>query len=139
MKMRVSFVVLFTAAFLSVGCTSKPTAQPLDQRLVGLWEGMREQNNGCQFLAWRMQLNTDGTFLIAFFRDQERTRLIQVERGRWTAANGRSELKTDGVGQTEVYQYTLKGSDAVHYVNTVKDPTADCQADYEFTEYRVSR
>lgn len=139
MKLRVSFALLLMAVLLSAGCASKPTAKPLDQRLVGSWEGMREQGNGCQFLAWRMQLNADGTFRITFFRDQERTRLIQMEQGRWTAANGRSELSTDGVGQAEVYQYTLQGPDAVHYVNTVKDSTADCQADYEFTEYRVGR
>lgn len=139
MKLRMSVAVLLVGLLLSAGCATKSATQALDQRLVGLWEGMREQDNGCQFLAWRMQLNADGTFRIAFFRDQARTRLIQMEQGRWTAANGRSELKSDGVGQAEVYEYTLQGPDAVHYVNTVKDPTADCQADYEFTEYRVSR
>lgn len=139
MKLRVLLAVLFTAVVTLVGCASNPTGQLLDQRLVGLWEGMREPGNGCQFLAWRTQLSADGSFRISFFRDQERTRLIQVEQGRWTAANGRSELKTDGVSQAEVYQYTLRGDDAVHYVNTVKDPTADCQADYEFTEHRVNR
>lgn len=139
MKLRMSFAVLFAVFFLLAGCASKSSERLLDQQLVGVWEGKREQGNGCQFLAWRMQLNSDGTFRIAFFRDQDRTRLIQVEQGRWTAANGRNELKTDGVGQVEVYEYSFIGVDAVHYVNTVKDPTADCQADYEFTEYRVKR
>lgn len=137
MILRVAFSALLAAALLSAGCASGRNSQPLDDRLVGHWEGMREEGSGCQFLAWKSAFKSDGSFQIAFFRDKARTQLIQAERGSWTAANGRSELKTEGVGRPEVYLYNFQGPDTVRYVNTVKDPSADCQGDYQFTEQRV--
>ncbi|MDZ4296862.1 MAG: hypothetical protein U1A04_00865 [Moraxellaceae bacterium] len=139
MVFRFSIFALLATALLSTGCASGRLSQPLDKRLVGNWEGLREEGSGCQFLAWKSAFRTDGSFEIIFFRDKARTQQIQTERGVWTAANGRSELKTEGVGQPEVYLYTFQGPDAVHYENTAKDPSADCQADYQFTERRVAQ
>ncbi len=136
---RFSIFTLLAAVLLSTGCASGRLPQPQDERLVGNWEGLREEGNGCQFLAWKSAFRSDGSFEIIFFRDQARTQLIQAERGIWTAANGRSELKTEGVGRPEVYLYNFRGPDTVHYENTVKDPSADCQAYYQFTERRVAQ
>lgn len=134
---RFSIWALLATVLLSTGCASGRMSQPLDDRLVGHWEGLREEAGGCQFLAWTSAFRSDGSFEIVFFRDKARTQLIQAERGFWTAANGRSELRTEGVGQPEVYLYTFQGPGTVHYKNTVKDPSADCQDDYQFTERRV--
>jgi hypothetical protein len=114
-------------------------AEALDHRIVGSWQGMREQDGKCQFLAWNSKFFADGRFQISFFADKERLTPVQTERGIWKASNGKSELKTDGVQTPEVYLYKVINDDIIKYVNTVKDPTADCQADYEFTEYRAKK
>jgi hypothetical protein len=113
--------------------------ETLDQRIVGSWQGMREQAGKCDFLAWNSKFSADGRFEISFFADKERLKPIQTERGSWQASRGESVLKTDGVPTPEVYLYTVINDDTIKYVNTVKDPTADCQADYELTEYRVKK
>lgn len=125
-------------AALLAGCASQST-QALDQRLLGQWQGMRDKNGPCQFFAWNSSFRPDGRFEISFFADEDRTRLIQTERGTWTASNGKNHLTTDGVKTTEVYDYRFVDADTVEYVNTKADPTADCQADYRFTEHRVGQ
>lgn len=132
-------IPLICIAILSLTSTLSMAAEALDQRIVGSWQGMREQTGKCQFLAWNSKFSADGRFEISFFADKERLKPVQTERGSWTARSGKSELKTDGVQTPEVYLYTVINDDTIKYVNTVKDPAADCQADYEFTEYRVKK
>lgn len=132
-------ITLIFVAILSLTSTPSIAAEAVDQRIVGSWQGMREQSGKCQFLAWNSKFSADGRFEISFFADKERLKPVQTESGGWKANNGKSELKTDGVQTPEVYLYTVINDDTIKYVNTVKDPTADCQADYEFTEYRVKK
>lgn len=132
-------ISLICVAVLSLVSTLSTAAESLDHRIVGSWQGMREQDGKCQFLSWNSKFSADGRFQISFFADKERLTPVQTERGIWKARNGKSELKTDGVQTPEVYLYTVINDDIIKYVNTVKDPTADCQADYEFTEYRVKK
>ncbi len=51
--------------------------------------------------------------------------------------NGKSELKTGGVAKTDTYTYIVLDENTVKYVNTVRDSSADCQEDDEFTEIRI--
>lgn len=132
-------ITLICIAILSLATTPSIAAEAVDQRIVGSWQGMREQSGKCQFLAWNSKFSADGRFEISFFADKERLKPLQTESGSWKANNGKSELKTDGVQTPEVYLYTIINDDTIEYVNTVKDPTADCQADYEFTEYRFKK
>lgn len=131
--LAIFLALTFFALFLA------DAAEPLDQRIVGTWQGMRESNGKCRFLAWKSIFMADGNFVISFFSDKGRTKLVQDERGTWKAQNGKSELKTNGVSNAEVYLYTVMDDDTIKYVNTVKDPSADCQEDYEFIEQRVRK
>ena len=63
--------------------------------------------------------------------------MIQTEQGSWSAANGKNELRTDGVRTPDVYTYKLVDPDTVNYVSVAASPEADCQDDYAFTERRV--
>lgn len=126
-------------AFVCLVSSSADAAEPIDQRIVGTWQGMREESGKCEFLAWNSNFAPDGRFEISFFADKERTKSVQTERGNWKANGGKNELKTDGVPTAEVYLYTVIDDDTIKYVNTVKDPSADCQADYEFIEHRVKK
>lgn len=98
---------------------------------------MRDPNGTCEFLAWKSKFSDNGRFEITFFSDKERTEEIQTEKGTWKTSNGKNVLRTDGVTTPEVYVYTVINDDTIEYVNTVKDPSADCQEDYEFTEHRI--
>lgn len=112
-------------------------AADLDARLIGTWQGLREQDTKCAFLSWTTEFRPDGRFSITFYADRAQRQKIQQESGNWQAADGKNALSTDGVATTEVYEYRFLDDDTVRYVNTVRDNTADCQADYEFTERRV--
>jgi hypothetical protein len=133
------YMLVIYLAFACFVSSVANAAEPLDQRIIGSWQGMREQSGKCQFLAWASKFTADGRFEVSFFDDKKRTSPVQIERGTWKAKEGKSELKTDGVPTAEVYLYTVIDNDTIKYVNTVKDPSADCQADYEFTEYRVKK
>ena len=131
------YLLAISLVFVWFVSFSAHAAEALDARLVGAWQGMREQSGKCEFLAWNSKFGPDGRFEITFFADKQKTKPIQTERGKWKASGGKSELKTDGVPTAEVYLYTVIDDDTIKYVNTARDPSADCQADYEFTEYRV--
>ena len=134
MKMIKSLFFSFLIAFFSVALAS---GAELDSRLIGKWQGMRNKDTKCIFLSWTTNFKPDGSFEITFYSNKEKTKKIQTETGTWKASNGKNELKTDRVRTPEIYIYTFVDDDTVKYVNTVRDQTADCQADYEFTEYRI--
>lgn len=134
MKRTLCLSLLLLTAALS-GCSSNKPAN--DSALVGTWKGLRTQTDKCQFLSWTNNLRPDGRFTITFFRDAQRTQVIQTEQGSWSAANGKNELRTDGVRTPDVYTYKLVDPDTVHYVSVSAGPSGDCQEDYAFTEHRI--
>ncbi len=70
---------------------------------------------------------------MTFFRNAQQTQVIQTEQGAWSAADGRNELRTDGVRTPDVYTYKWVDPDTVNYVRVAASP-----ADYAFfTERRV--
>ncbi|WPN61696.1 hypothetical protein QMK47_19355 [Pseudomonas sp. P9_35] len=83
----------------------------------GSWKGLRAENGKYQFLSWKNDFKPDGRFTITFFRDAQQTQPIQTEHGIWSAANGKNELRTDGVRMPDVYTYKLIDVDTVHYVS----------------------
>ncbi|QXI30703.1 hypothetical protein [Pseudomonas vanderleydeniana] len=134
MKRNFSLILVVLAAALG-GCAAHKPAN--DPALIGSWKGLRAENGKCQFLSWNNDFKPDGSFTVTFFRDAQQTQPIQTEHGRWSAANGKNELRTDGVRLPDVYTYQFIDADTVHYVNVASDPSGDCQEDYEFTERRI--
>jgi hypothetical protein len=132
---RIALITLITLSSVLSACSLQ--RPPSDQTLIGSWQGAREEEGKCQFLSWNTKFQPDGRFSITFFKDAQRTLPIQTEHGTWSAGNGRSELKTDGVRTPEVYEYKVIDAQTIHYINTVKNSSADCQEDYEFTEHRI--
>ncbi|MFJ2711191.1 hypothetical protein ACIOZM_09900 [Pseudomonas sp. NPDC087346] len=134
MKRNFSLALIVLAVTLG-GCASNKPA--VDPSLVGSWKGLRAETGKCQFLSWKNNFKPDGTFTITFFRDAEQTRTIQAEHGTWSAANGKNELRTDGVRLPDIYTYKLIDANTVHYTNVAADPSGDCPEEYDFTERRI--
>ena len=111
--------------------------EPLDPGIVGTWEGMREKNGKCEFLAWTSDFASDGRLVISFFSDKKRRKPLRTDRGYWNTNGTRIELKIDGVSTVETYRYTVIDDYTVKYVNTLKDSATDCPDNYEFIEYRA--
>jgi len=122
--------------FVLMGICASSHAET-DPNIVGSWEGMRDKNGECQFLSWHSKFNGNGTFFISFFSDEQRKQHIQTEYGKWNTSNGQITLRTLGVKTPEIYNYTLIDKNTIHYVEVVKDQTADCQTDYQYTEQRI--
>jgi hypothetical protein len=112
-------------------------AEAIDSRLVGQWQGLRENVKGCDFFAWHMDFKPDGRFEVRFYADKDRKEFIFAEKGVWNAEDGVNTIKTDKVPTPDVYRYTFIDKDTVKYANIKADASSDCQQDYQFTEYRV--
>ncbi|MFJ2711183.1 hypothetical protein ACIOZM_09845 [Pseudomonas sp. NPDC087346] len=134
MKRNFSLALIVLAVTLG-GCASNKPA--VDPSLVGSWKGLRAETGKCQFLSWKNNFKPDGTFTITFFRDAEQTRTIQAEHGTWSVANGKNELRSDGVRFPDIYTYKVIDADTVHYTNVAADPSGDCHEEYDFTERRI--
>jgi len=129
--------ILFGAFAFSISISS--IAASIDERLVGNWQGQREQEGKCSFMAWKMSRTADGKFEIAFYGDSEKKKALGKEKGRWEASDGKLSIFTDGVPTPDVYAYSFIGDNSVKFSNIKRDPSADCMADYEFTDHRVSQ
>ena len=125
--------VLLVAVFL---CFSN-LASALDDRMVGTWEGQRDKDGKCSYMAWTMKRSSDGKFEIAFFQNPERTKFLNIERGQWETKDDKISLTTEGDSTPDVYTYAFTDSDTVHVSAIERNPSADCMADYEFTDHRI--
>ena len=125
--------VLLVAVFL---CFSN-LASALDDRMVGTWEGQMDKDSKCSYMAWTMKRSSDGKFEIAFFQNPERTKFLNIERGQWETKDDKISLTTEGDSIPDVYTYAFTDSDTVHVSAIERNPSADCMADYEFTDHRI--
>lgn len=81
------------------------------------------------FTGWKVRDN--------FLQKPQKTQLAGREIGRWETKGDKLSLFTNGVATPEVYTYTFTDNDTVHLSNIKRDASADCMADYEFTDHRV--
>ena len=123
---------------VAVSVTALPSsASEIDTRLVGNWQGQREQGGKCTFLAWKMARYADGKFEIAFFKDPHRTKESSRERGVWWVKGNEFYTHTKGVAAPDGYRYKVLSENTVRFTVLKRDPSGDCQAAYEFTDHRV--
>lgn len=134
LKIKTSFFAAFllSASFFAI-------AEPTDTRLIGNWQGQRDQEGKCSFMAWKMARTADGKFEITFYGDSGKKQILGKENGRWEVKDGKLSLLTDGVPTLDIYIYTFIDDNSVKLSNVKRDPSADCMADYEFTDHRVSQ
>ncbi|WP_080427312.1 lipocalin family protein [Burkholderia ubonensis] len=130
---------LITRNFLlaAVLLSASNLASALDDRLVGNWQGQRDKDGKCSYMSWTMKRSLDGKFEIAFYKNPEKTQLLNEERGQWETKGDKISLITEGVHTPDVYTYTFTDNDTVHLSAIERDPSVDCMADYEFTDHRV--
>ncbi|RQU17738.1 hypothetical protein DF153_07185 [Burkholderia cenocepacia] len=124
---------LLVAVLLSVS----NLASALDGRMVGNWQGQRDKDGKCSYMAWTMKRSSDGKFEIAFYKNPEKTQLLNEARGQWETKGDKISLFTEGIPTPDVYTYTFIDNDTVHVSAVERDPSADCMSDYEFTDHRV--
>jgi len=133
LRIKTSFfsALLLLASFSSI-------AESTHTRLVGNWQGQRDQEGKCSFMAWKMARTLDGKFEVTFYADPGKKQILGEEKGRWEVKDGKLSLFTDGVPTPDIYVYTFIDDNSVKFSRVRADPSADCVADYEFTEHRVS-
>ena len=128
-KLAFAAILLFVT-FLSY-------AADLDKRLVGVWQGQRSAESECSFLAWKLTRTYGGKFEVISYTDPGKTKEAGRERGTWWIEANKYYVKTLGAPTPKGYSYVLLNQDKVHYTPLKRDPSADCKADYEFTEQRI--
>lgn len=131
-------IINLSLLIIVISMANKVISAPVvDPALVGQWLGERGPETTCEYLAWKSTFTADGKFSITFYNDHERKEEIATETGIWQSGGGSSKLFTKGVPTPDEYLYTIIDVNTVKYVNTVRDPSADCKDDYEFVEHRV--
>lgn len=131
---------IFTTLAISVlliSGTSISSAADIDIKLVGDWQGQRELGSKCSFLAWKLNRTIDGKFVIVFYTDSNKSIEENRENGRWWVKDNKYFTQTEGVATPDGYSYYFLDKDAVRYTVLIRDPSADCAADYEFVDHRV--
>jgi hypothetical protein len=114
-------------------------AADLDNRLVGEWQGQRDAESKCSFLAWRLTRSADGKFEITFYADPNKTKEANRERGVWWVKGNEYFSQTQGVPTPDGYSYSFLNQNTVRYSVLERDPSVDCKADYQFTDHRIGR
>lgn len=135
MRNTINHTLAFAAVLLFA--TSFSYAADLDNRLAGEWQGQRDPQSKCSFLAWKLSRSSDGKFEIAFYADSSKTKETGRERGIWWVKANEYFTQTQGVPTPDGYSYVFLNQDTVRYTGLKHDPSADCDADYEFTDHRV--
>jgi len=80
----------------------------------------------------------DGKFEVAFYIDAGRTKETLREKGSWWVKGNEFFTQTQGVATSDGYAYSFVDADTVHFTVLKRDPSADCQADYQFSDHRVT-
>lgn len=115
-------------------------ASEIDKRLVGVWEGQRDENGKCPFMAWEFKRFENGRFEVMFFRNRSKIRnLLNTETGTWTTEGSKYILNTDDVPNPDAYIYNVIDNDTVEFTNIQRDPSADCAEDYKFVDRRADK
>lgn len=135
--MRNPLAYAFAITSVLLFSISMSNAADHDERLVGEWKGQRDAESKCSFLAWKLIRSSDGTFEIAFYADPKRTTEVSHERGIWWVKANEYFAQTDGVPTPDVYTFSFLDKDTVRYTLQKLDPSADCKADYVFTDHRA--
>ncbi|HET8871293.1 MAG TPA: hypothetical protein VFM48_12685 [Aquabacterium sp.] len=133
--------VKFCAGLLLAGVTGAGWAAndaPIDNRLVGVWEGQRETNQTCKFQARTVERLPDGRYVITYYADPGHTRKIGEVKGLWWAQDRTLFLQSPGSsGKPEAYRYYMIDKNTVRLENTDIDLTAECQEDNTQIDSRV--
>lgn len=83
-------------------------ASEIDKRLVGVWEGQRDENGKCPFMAWEFKRFENGRFEVIFFRNRSKIRnILNTETGTWTTEGSKYILNTDDVPNPDAYIYNV--------------------------------
>ncbi|MDO8414067.1 MAG: hypothetical protein Q7S51_09800 [Gallionellaceae bacterium] len=135
MRNTTTHTLAFAAILLFAASLSY--AADLDKRLVGVWQGQRSAESKCSFQAWEITRTYGGKFEIIRYTDSNKTKEVGRERGIWWVKASEYYAKTLGAPTPNGYNYVLLNQDKVRYTVLKGDPSADCKADYEFTEQRI--
>ena len=133
--MRNFITTILTICLLIIATT--PNADEIDKQFVGDWQGQRDPGSKCSFLAWKLHRTEDGKFIITFYTDQNKSKEENRETGTWWVKDNKYFTKTEGVPTPDGYSYNFLDKNTVRYTVLVRDPSADCAADYEFVDHRV--
>ncbi|MBW7676082.1 hypothetical protein [Chryseobacterium chendengshani] len=116
---------------------SKPQANKIDQKLVGLWKGGEkdQQIDGMEKL-WVMDRKEDGTFVLLFTTVQNCQVNQQVEKGQWWIENNKfHELHFDS-GKTDVYTYELLDKSHIKFKST-EQALEMASSEYTFIDTKI--
>jgi hypothetical protein len=110
-----------------------------DPLLEGLWQGQRNPDGPCKYLAWTLERTPDGKFTTRYFQDAQRLAFIDEEQGTWHTASGLLTVLIEGDDSPAIFAYHLRDKDTVAHSLLTVDPDTSCPDDAAFSEHRVVR
>jgi len=130
------------ALLLIIGLTTPYfiQAKEIDKRLVGVWEGQRDKDGKCAFMAWEFKRFENGRFEVYFFKDKNKIKnFLDIETGTWATEGNKYKLSTDGVPNPDIYIYDVIDNNTIEFTNIQRDPSSDCSEDYKFVDHRIDK
>jgi hypothetical protein len=136
------FKTINMVLLLTIGLTTTNfiQAKEIDKRLVGVWEGQRDKDGKCAFMAWEFKRFENGRFEVYFFKDKSKVKnFLNVETGTWVTEGNKYKHHTDGVPNPDIYIYEVSDDNTIEFTNVQRDASSDCSEDYKFVDHRVDK
>lgn len=133
-------MLLFLTALVT-GCatTSPPVNSKKDLKLVGTWAGERGAGAECPYASWETTRDPEGSFVISFYSDRDRTQFTGREYGYWWT-NGRlfHILLPRIMKSSDSYKYTVEDNGtAVSFREVSPDKDSSCGENYQFRDVKI--
>lgn len=111
---------------------------PIDNRLVGVWEGQREPSQTCKYQSHTVTRLPDGKFIITYYSDPQHIHKVGEVKGLWWAQDRTLFMQSpSSSGKPDSYRYYMIDKNTVRLENTDIDLTAECQEDSTQIDTRV--
>lgn len=136
--MRAIKKLSFMVAVLAPLAGHAATESAIDNRLVGEWQGQRDDKSSCNFQSRSVKRLPNGQYVISYFSDAAQTHKTAEVKGMWWAADKTLFMQAPGSsGKPEAYHYYMIDKNTVRLENVEVDLSAACPEDSTLIDNRV--
>jgi hypothetical protein len=135
------YLILLLLTALLHGCATKtpPVNSKKDFRLVGDWVGERGAGSKCPYASWETTRDPEGSFVISFYSDPDRTQFTGREYGYWWTKGSLFHIVLPRIMKSsDSYRYSVEDDGSVASFREVStDSGSACGENYRFRDVKT--
>jgi hypothetical protein len=135
------YLILLLLTVLLTGCatTSPPVNSKKDPNLVGTWVGERGAGSECPYASWETTRDPEGSFVISFYSDQDRTQFTGREYGYWWTDGALFHILLPRIMESsDSYKYGVEDNGTVVSFREASSGTgSSCGKNYHFRDVKI--